>query len=217
MANRSTRKVIELREQLLEMGARVASMVERSIRAMEEGNEGLARQTIVLDRRVNQDEIEIDAACTELIIQGGLDTSEARLVMAAAKIVADLERVSDLAVNICELTLSMEETGIPGDMAEIGRTSKIVLEMLYSAMGAFLDQDIIAAQAVIDRDDELDQAYRAFISDLLGRTGQLRLFIPEQNIAKTLERMGDHATNIAEQVIFQAQGRDVRHVGKRLR
>lgn len=221
--------VVQLRMRLEQMGARVEQMLDRSLRALEAGDEGLAHKTIAQDRRVNQDEIEIDALCTGLILGGGLDLPATRLVMAAAKMVADLERIGDLAVDICELTLAMEETGIPGDMDELRRIGDLVLDMLRGALSAFARGDAVAAQVVIDRDDTVDRAYRAFLADLLARASDvaehperfrphagLRWYLPEQSIAKMLERAADHATNVAEQTIFLAQGRDIRHVGKRI-
>jgi phosphate transport system protein len=209
-----------LLQRLLEMGERSEIMVERSILALRSLDEGLARRTIVLDRQVNQDEIEIDALATSLILRGGHDETGARLILAVTKAVVDLERISDLSVDICELALAMEETGIPGDLEEIQRISEIVREMLATALRAFRDCDPDAAQAVIARDDDVDRAYRVLFTDLFTRMAQgssrLHLFLPEQNVAKLLERMADHATNVAEQAIFLANGADVRHRGKRL-
>ncbi len=207
-----------LREHLLAMGGRVEVMIARSIRALESANGDLARQTIVLDRWVNQDEIDIDATCARLML-GGLDESEVRLVQAASKMVTDLERIGDLSVNVCELVLALEETGVPGDIPEIRRIADLVLDMLRRAMIAFRENDAATAQAVVEADDAVDEACRTLFLDVLGRLvrggGHPELCVPEQTIARSLERTADHVTNVAEQVIFVVRGRDVRHAGKR--
>lgn len=209
-----------LRVRLLEMGERVAEMLERASRALEAGDEALATRTIALDRRVNQDEIDLDAACAGLIRQGGLDGYNTRLVMATAKVVTDLERIGDIAVNLCEVTIATEETGVPGDMVELQRIGGRVVHMLKTVLGALRSADADAARSVLELDDEVDAAYHALFADLLDRAGRgphLRWYMPELHVAKQLERAGDHATNVAEQVLYLVEGRDVRHAGKRLR
>ncbi len=208
-----------LRERILLMAGRVEEMIALAMRALVEGDPDLARATIARDARVNHDEIEIDEKCLTLLARWQPMASDLRFITHASKMVTDLERMGDLAVNISERVLDLHEAGYEGPFVRIPRMAAIVQEMLHGAVDAFVAGDAERAEAVLARDDEVDALYHDIFLGLLGRmsagTEPVTRCVSVQNIAKYLERIGDHATNLAEQVIFVVRGRDVRHAGKR--
>ncbi len=208
-----------LRERILLMAGRVEEMIALAMRALVEGDPDLARATIARDARVNHDEIEIDEKCLTLLARWQPMASDLRFITHASKMVTDLERMGDLAVNISERVLDLHEAGYEGPFVRIPRMAAIVQEMLHGAVDAFVAGDAERAEAVLARDDEVDALYHDIFLGLLGRmsagTEPVTRCVSVQNIAKYLERNGDTATNLAEPVIFVVRGRDVRHAGKR--
>jgi two-component system phosphate regulon sensor histidine kinase PhoR len=211
--------VQELRRRLLRMAGRVEEMIGAAVRAVLSRDAELAARTILSDRAVNRDELEADELCLELLAAGPGSPSELRFVTRAAKMVTDLERIADLAVNICERAEPLAKIGRPRDDVSIERMAAIVQAMVRDVMDAFVAADVPAARAVIARDDEVDDLYHALSRRLIAHmASDARLVegaIHLQAVAKFLERIGDHATNLGEQVIFMARGDDVRHSGKR--
>ncbi len=211
--------VQELRRRLLRMAGRVEEMIGAAVRAVLSRDAELAARTILSDRAVNRDELEADELCLELLAAGPGSPAELRFVTRAAKMVTDLERIADLAVNICERAEPLAKIGRPRDDVSIERMAAIVQAMVRDVMDAFVAADVPAARAVIARDDEVDDLYHALSRRLIAHmAADARLVegaIHLQAVAKFLERIGDHATNLGEQVIFMARGDDVRHSGKR--
>lgn len=214
-------RLLPVRRRLVEMGRRVEGMIRSTLRSLQESDPELARKTIARDRKVNQDEIDIDEQVLAFLSEGGLSAACARFLLFATKVVVDLERIGDLAVNISELLAEAEEQGVAGDIDGIVRMGEVADSMVSQALAAFMEGDVAAARAVIERDDVVDRAYEALFRATLDRIsrnlGPPELVIPEQVIARQIERMADHATNIAEQVILMLEARDVRHPGNRLR
>lgn len=207
-----------LRQRILWMAGRVEEMISLAMRALTEGNPELARSTILRDRQVNQDEVDIDEKCLLLLARWQPMASDLRFITHASKMVTDLERIGDLAVNICERVLDLQEAGFHGPFVKIPLMATIAQEMLRGAVDAFVAGDAARAEAVLARDDEVDELYHDVFLGLLQRmsagTEPVVRCVAVQNVAKYLERIGDHATNLAEQVIFMVRGRDVRHAGK---
>jgi phosphate transport system protein len=213
------RELLEIRERLLLMAGRVEQMIGASGRALVARDEELARATIVQDRAVNLAEVEIDERCLEILASHRPVGSDLRFVTLAMKMVTDLERIADLAVNICERAIDLANEPSVVVHADIPRMTEVVQAMVGDAIDAFVNRDSQKAWAVIRADDDVDEVYHEVFDDLLERmrveTESVHQLVHLQSVAKWLERMGDHSTNLAELVIFMLEGRDVRHPGKR--
>jgi len=214
-------ELTSLREHLLRMSGRVEQMIADSIQALIEDDADLARRTIQCDRRVNQDEVDADDHCMRLLARWQPMASDLRFILFSHKVVTDLERIGDLAVNVCERVLDLHGARPAGALIQLPEMGRLVQGMLRDAMDAFLRRDTDAARAVMDSDDRVDELYHAVFREELRRmcsrenVDDAETYVRMQNIAKYLERIGDHATNLAEQVIFLVRGQDVRHEGKR--
>jgi phosphate transport system protein len=207
-----------LRQRILLMAGRVEEMIALAMQALVESDPVLARATVRRDAQVNQDEVDIDEKCLLLLARWQPMASDLRFITHASKMVTDLERIGDLAVNICERVVDLSEAGFGGPFVKIPRMAEIAQEMLRSSVDAFVAGDPDKAETVVARDDEVDALYHEIFLGLLERmslgTEPIFRCVAVQNIAKYLERIGDHSTNLAEQVIFVFRGRDVRHAGK---
>lgn len=205
----------DLRERLLAMAGRVEDMIHRAGRALVERNETLAQETIELDGLVNVAEMEIDDFCQRVLAAYQPMGIALRKVTAALKMVTDLERLGDLAVNICERAIDLGRAEQIVVHPELPRMTRAVESMVQDAVDAFVTGDIATAWTVIERDDDVDALYRRIFADSLVRMRaeprDVHQLIHVQSVAKWLERMADHATNLAETVIFILEGRDVRH------
>lgn len=207
-----------LRQRLLMMAARVEGMIENSIRALVERDSELAHRTILSDRVVNRMEIEIDEMCLLILAKRQPLASDLRFIAYSMKMVTDLERIGDLAANVCERAIALNKEPMVKPLVGISRAAEIAEAMIGQAIDAFVKRDVDRAQAVLDRDNEMDQMYRDVFKEWLllmeGDPAVVDRGIQVQSVAKYLERIADHATNLAEQVIFMVAGRDVRHHGK---
>ncbi len=203
-----------VRVSLLRMAGRVEQMIGQAGRALIERDEVLAREVIDADQEVNRAEVEIDDRCLRILARRQPMASDLRFVTLAMKMVTNLERIADLAVNICERAVQLLDASvvIPADLPHMCRS---VQGMVRDAIDAFVNRDGDKARAVIETDDVVDRYYHRIFEDLLLRMqsdpAQLHEWIHVQSVAKWLERMGDHSTNLAELVIFMVEGRDVRH------
>lgn len=209
----------ELRDRLLLMASRVEGMIATSVRAMIERDPELARKTIDVDRQVNNDEVGTDELCLRILARRQPVAGDLRFVTLALKMVTDLERIGDLAVNISERALDLATEPVLLPCPDIPRMAALVQSMVRDAIDAFVSRDVEKAKAVLARDDEVDELYHHAFRELLAmmaRDGSLlERGIHVQSVAKFLERMGDHSTNLAEQVVFMVEGTDIRHAGKR--
>ena len=200
------------------MAGRVEHMIRRSVEAVVNRDLDLARTTIQLDRRVNRDEIETDELCLLILAKWQPMATDLRFITLALKMVTDLERIGDLAVNICERALDLGESPPLKPYIDIPRMAEIAQSMIHDSVDAFVAGDARKAQEVIDRDDEVDDLYRKVFDELVEimhkDESKVARGVQVQAVAKLLERMADHITNLAEQVIFMVKGEDVRHQGK---
>lgn len=201
------------------MASRVEEMISTSVRAVTERDPELARKTISIDRQVNADEVSTDEMCLLILAKRQPVAGDLRFVTLALKMVTDLERIGDLAVSISEraIQLATEPNIKPYD--DIPKMAVVVQAMVRGAIDAFVSRDADKAKAVIARDDEVDELYHKVFRELLAvMTKDASLVergIHVQSVAKYLERMGDHSTNLAEQVVFMVEAIDIRHAGKR--
>jgi phosphate transport system protein len=212
-------ELLQIRESLLLMAGRVEQMISSAGRALVDRNTDLARSTIEQDRAVNLSEVEIDEQCLLILAKRQPMASDLRFVTLVMKMVTDLERIADLAVNICERTIDLSNGTQVIVHGDIPKMSQVVETMVKDAIDAFVNRDSSKAWAVIRTDDEVDELYHQVFEDLLERMRvdpqSVHQLIHVQSVAKWLERMGDHSTNLAELVIFMVEGRDVRHPDKR--
>ncbi len=208
----------KLRHRLLSMAGRVEEMIALSVESLVEQDVELANRVIKSDNLVNLDEIETDELCLVILAKWQPVASDLRFLTLALKMVTDLERIGDLAVNICERTIVLGTDPPIKPYVDIPRMGEFVQEMIRDAVDAFVEKDAQKAQSVIERDDVMDDWYRKVFRDILDLMledeANVERGIRVQSVAKLLERMADHTTNLAEHVIFLVKGEDVRHVGK---
>ena len=210
-------QLAEVRKRLLTMAGIVEAMIASAMQALSERDAELATRTIREDAKVNKAECETDMLCLRILAKRQPMASDLRFVTLALKMVTDLERIGDLAVNICERTIDLD--GSPLDHNEdLYRMSELAQQMVRDAIDAFVEGDADKADGVIAHDDDVDRLYERVFQQVLevmrNNPEAIQRGIHMQSVAKWLERMGDHATNIAEQVIWMVKGKDVRHAGK---
>ncbi len=208
-------ELIRLKEKILEMGALVENSIKDSIKSLVEKDNELAKEVIKKDRIINSLDVEIDEECIRLIALRQPKASDLRFITTAMKIVTDIERMGDLAVNIAERALDLNKEPDIKPYVDIPRMRDIATGMTRDALDAFVHKDKKLAMDVIMRDDEIDDLKHAIISELLF------LMLEDPNvtcramritfIAQYLERFADHATNIAEMVIYLIEGKIIRH------
>ena len=212
-------ELLALRDRLVDMVGQVELMVTEAVKAVVERDANLARETIRLDRRVNRAEVEIDEACMLLLARRQPVASDLRLVTTALKMVTDIERIGDVAVNLCERALDLAgEPPIPVIDESLQALGTLAAAMLRKASESFAERDAEKAEAVLDMDDDADERYHQIVRALAQRIrddpDKVEQNVALQSAAKQLERIGDHATNLAEQVILLVRGQDLRHQGK---
>jgi phosphate transport system protein len=207
-----------LRDQLLLMGARVEDIIQYSIRALMERDGALATQMIAADRKINKLEMDIDELCMQVLALRQPVASDLRFLTTALKLVTDLERIGDLGVNICERVLELNTEPPLTRYVDLLNMAREVQEMLHEALNAFVNADIERAHRVIARDQKVDAYYTEIFRELLTYMMEDPRNISRatrlQSIGKYLERIGDHATNLGELVVFMVKGKDIRHSGK---
>ena len=208
-----------LRERILLMGTRIEAMIARSIDAFLERDADAAAEIIRSDAHVNALEVEIDELCLHILALRQPAASDLRTITTALKLVTDMERIGDLAVKVAERTRDLARLGPHPLVVDVGQVSNVVLEMVHGALEAYVSGDIHQAKLVIERDTELDELYhdgfRRTLRYMLEDPSGVERGITLQSVLKYLERMGDHATNLAELVIFMVKGQDIRHGNKR--
>jgi phosphate transport system protein len=204
-----------LREQVLRMGGLVEQMTRRVVQALVERNIGILPEVRAMESRVNQLHIEIDEACIELIALRQPAAVDLRFIAAAMKIIVDMERIGDQAINIVERAEVLLTVPPLKPLIDIPRMADIAQEMLKASLDAFVTGDDALAYATILKDDEVDQLKDQVFRELLTYMMADPTTIPRAMelilVLRHLERIADHATNICEDVIFMVKGKDVRH------
>ena len=204
-----------LNDSLQEMGALVAHSIQRSVLSLAEKNEDYAHQVIRDESRVDQMEIKVDDMVTSLIVREQPVARDMRLIVSAIKITTDLERMGDLAVHIAERALSlMMQPPLP-ESINFGDITNLVESMVLGSLDSFVKRDAQIARGIVAADNAVDKARNRIqlqLIELMQRDPSVvTRAIDYLIVARKLERIADHATNIAEDVIFLAQGVDVRH------
>ena len=204
-----------LKEQLLLMGGRVESAIQKAIRSFERRDPGLAREVLREDLGVDQHEIDIEERCLKLLALQQPLASDLRFITAALKISNDLERIGDHAVNIAGAAerLALEPPIRP--LPDIPRMEALATGMLRDALDAFVRRDGELARRLVLRDDEVDQlnrqVLRESISSMIEDPEAIARGLELVLVARNLERVADLATNIAEEVVFIAEARIIKH------
>ncbi len=204
-----------LKSKLLQMGALVEEQIREALRALVDRDEDLARKVIVNDRRVNTLDVEIDEACLELLALFKPAARDLRFITTAMKISTELERMSDLAENICERAIELNEEPQLKPYIDIPRMADKAMRMVWNSLDAFVKWDSELARKVLDDDDEVDefteQIFRELLSFMIENPQTIPRAMRLSFIAKYIERIADHATNIGELVVYMVEGRIIRH------
>jgi phosphate transport system protein len=203
------------RSKLILMGETAIEQVRTAIKALEESSSSLAGQVIAADDKLDRLEIEIDDEAVRYMNLRAPIASELRLVIVGMKASHDLERVGDEATSIAKRSVKLSSEPQLKPYIDIPRMAAIALEMLRDALDCFLQVDEAKAVAVCRRDAEVDninrQLYRELTSYMVENPATISRAIELMFISKSIERIADHATNIAEEMIYLSQGKDVRH------
>jgi phosphate transport system protein len=204
-----------LKERLLAMGGLAEERVRVAVRGVAERNLADVQAALTGDEPINDLHIEVDARCFKLLALHQPMAADLRAIVAAVKINTDLERVGDLAVNVAEAAKRYLQHAPVKPLIDIRRMGEIAQLMLRDALDAFVRRDIALAEAVLAKDDELDglktQIFRELLTFMLQDPTTIEPALDLILISRHLERIGDHATNVAEDVIFMVSARDVRH------
>jgi phosphate transport system protein len=205
----------QLKTRLLEMGGLAEEQVRLAVKALTERDRELVALALNRDEPINRLHIEIDGRCFTLLALHQPMAVDLRAIVAAVKINTDLERVGDLAINIAEAARRYAQHAPVKKLIDIPRMANIAQNMLRDSLDAFVRRDTDLAQRVLNEDDKLDdlktQIFRELLTYMLQDPSTIEGALDLILISRHLERIGDHATNIAEDVIFMVSARDVRH------
>ena len=209
------RELASLKDKLLELARLAEQAMERSVSAFLKRDENLALQIIKGDKAVNELEETIDGECVRLIALFQPVSIDLRQLMAVDHIIAELERMGDCATNIAEEVLEVRKLLPQPSHPQLPQLVRDVQEMVRQSLQAFLQADAGLARQVCQADDEVDELDRTIIADLLKDMAGDPAGVPagqsQINVVRNLERVGDHATNIAEQVVYMVEGESIRH------
>ncbi|MEW6053995.1 MAG: phosphate signaling complex protein PhoU [Nitrospirota bacterium] len=205
----------ELRENVLKLGCMVENAIRDSVKALVERDSELAREVIKYDHLVNALDVKIDEECVRLIALRQPMARDLRLITTAMKITTDLERMGDMAVNIAERAIELNQEPQLKPFVNIPKMAEITQQMVRDALDSFVTGCSRLPYEVIKRDDEVDDLTVRNFEELLALMIQdpkiIPLAIKRTYIAKYLERIADHATNIAEMIIYMCKGKMIRH------
>ena len=205
----------QLKTRLLEMGGLAEDRVRTAVESLVSRDPTLVDRVITGDAPINRLHIQIDNRCFTLLALHQPMAVDLRAIVSAVKINTDLERVGDLAVNIAEAAIRYLKHPPVKELIDIPRMASIAQAMLRDALDAYVRRDLAMAEAVLNEDDTLDalrtQVFRELLTYMLSDPSKIEPALDLILISRHLERIGDHATNVAEDVIFMVSARDVRH------
>lgn len=208
----------DLRTLVLEMGGLVEKQCRKALKALVKGNMELAEEVAGSDHLVNDMEVAINARCIELLALRQPAASDLRMVVATIRMSADLERIGDEAEKIGRLVKSLansrDRTTFRNETKHLGKS---VLDILHGALDAYARIDVVAAIETATKDPEIDDEFEALtrlsITHMMEEPSSVKSLLRVNWCARALERIGDHAVNICEEVVYLAKGSDVRHLG----
>ena len=208
-----------LKERLLWMGSLTERAVHQAVQSLQDNDETLAGRVIEEEHAVNEMQIEIDDRVLHLLALQQLMAADLRFVLAVSHINSDLERIGDQAVNIAQAALRVAQHPPVKPYIDLQRMSQIAGQMVRDSLNAVVSKDTELARAVLERDDHVDrlrdQVFRELLNYMAENPSSVFPSFELILVAKNLERIADHATNIAEDVIYMVAGRDVRHHASR--
>jgi phosphate transport system protein len=206
----------KLREDILYMGGLVEDQIQKAVSSLVERDSALAETIIERDHEVNRLDVEIDDLCIQLLALHQPAARDLRFITTALKITTDLERIGDMAVNICERALELNEEPQLKPYIDIPRMARTSERMIRESLDAFVREDTDLALKVCKDDQEVDdlnsQIFRETISFMIEDPHTINRAMKISSISKYLERIADHATNIAEMVVFMVKGKSIRHM-----
>jgi phosphate transport system protein len=209
------RELRTLRDRLLAMAGRAEQQIARAVECVSRRSDAEVGRVIADDMKMDQDEVEIDELAFLILARRQPVASDLRIVMTALKVVTDLERIGDLAVNIAKREREISKYEPSPTIARIDALADKVRAALKAALDAFVGDDAVKAEEVIARDGEIDTLNNAIIAEVISggaeKPEDVARSLALSSVSRYLERIGDHATNIAEMVIYLVRGRDVRH------
>ena len=210
MRNRFDRQLKKLNDELIDMGSMIEKSIEKALVALVTQNVEKAREVIAYDLEIDRQEREIESLCMKLLLQQQPVARDLRLISSALKMITDMERIGDQAADIAELAIFMAEKPYIKELKHITQMGQETMVMVVTSVDAFVEKDLEKAQEVLEHDDIVDQLFDAVKSELIEMIHQDKE-IGEQAtdllmVAKYFERIGDHATNIAEWVIYSMTG-----------
>lgn len=211
MRNRFDRQLQDLNNQMLEMGTLIEKAIELAISALVNKDSEKAEQAIAFDDEINEQEKKIERLCLKLLLEQQPVAKDLRVVSAALKMITDMERIGDHASDISEITLVLAKQENVKILEQVKTMAKETARMVIKSVEAFVDRDVNLAKQVIKQDDVVDQLFNEVKGELIRlineNTKDGEQAIDLLMIGKYFERIGDHATNIAEWVIFSITGK----------
>lgn len=209
-------ELAHLNEMLLKMAALVEAAIKSSVESLVERESDLARRVIKEDHTINAYDVHIDEECIRLLALTQPMGKDLRLITTGMKITTDLERIGDNAVNIAERAIELNQEPLLKPYIDIPRMSRIVQGMVRDTIDAFVNEDVKLAKDVIMRDDTIDDLNEKIWQELMGimttDPSTISRAVKITYVSKYLERIGDHATNIAETVVYMVEGKIIRHM-----
>ena len=209
-------ELAELKQQILRMGSLVEGQIRQALNALIDRDDELAKEVIDNDRQVNTMDVAVDEACLELLALQAPAARDLRFITTAMKISTELERMSDLAENICERAIELHEEPQLKPYIDIPLMAERAIKMVGEALDAFVRGDSGLARKVLDEDDYIDelneQIFRELLSFMMENPQTISRAIRLSFISKYIERIADHATNVAELVVYMVEGKIIRHM-----
>jgi len=213
MRNKLNDQLDTLNESIINMGTLIEKAITLAITALVDQDEAMAKQAIAFDDEIDEMEKEIEAMCLRLILQQQPVARDLRAISSALKMITDMERIGDQAADISEITLFLIGETYIKSLEHIPMMAEATVKMVTDSIDAFVNMDLEKARSVIDSDDIVDDLFDKVRNDLIELINKDEANGPQAidliMIAKYLERIGDHATNIAEWVVFYITGKHV--------
>lgn len=210
------RDLDELRQRVVLMGQQVCQQVRDAIRGLGESDTALIEQVILRDKRINREEVDLDERCVQIIVKHAPAAADLRMLTTTMQMITDLERVGDEAKKIAKAArqiVGADRATVP--QVNLLTVSEHAVTMLERALDAYVRSDVTLAPELAREDKDVDAVVKGIMGDLATHMMKTPEFVIRAldllTIAKAIERVGDHATNVAEYVVFMARGRDVRH------
>jgi phosphate transport system protein len=204
-----------LKQKLVFMASLAESMIFKAIKSLIERQDSLIQEVCKDEEKVNLLQIEIDELCLKLLALKQPMATDLRFITSAMKINSELERIADMAVNITQRTAVLIKQPQLKPYIDIPRMADLAQKMVKDSLDSFIKQDVELARSILKRDDEIDvlkdQIFRELLTFMISDTSSIPRALELILVSRHLERIADHATNIAEDVVYLVQGKDIRH------